>query len=90
MPDEALNYYILFANYPHGLALKELLSREQLPARIAPTPRSIQGKLTCGMSLLVKAEDIDRVRTCIQRNNAVYYDIVAMPCQIQPRRDRYC
>ncbi len=90
MPEESLNYYILFANYTHGLALKELLSREQLPARIAPTPRSIQGKLSCGMSLRVKAEDIDAVRECMERNRAEYYDIVAMPCQIQPRRDRYC
>ena len=90
MPEEALNYYILFANYTHGLALKELLSKERLPARIAPTPRSIQGKLSCGMSLLVRAEDIDAVRECIERNKAAYYDIVAMPCQIQPRRDKYC
>ena len=44
-----INYYILFANYTHGLALQELLSRNHLPSRIAPTPRSIQGKLSCGM-----------------------------------------
>ena len=90
MPEEAWNYYILFANYTHGLALKELFSREGVPARIAPTPRSIQGKLSCGMSLLVKEEEIQAARDCIRRHQAEYYDIVAMPCQIQPRRDRYC
>lgn len=85
-----INYYILFANYTHGLALQELLSRNHLPSRIAPTPRSIQGKLSCGMSLLVKPEHIDAVRACIQENQAEYYDIVPLPCQIQPRRDKFC
>lgn len=85
-----LNYYILFANYTHGLALQELLKQDGLPARIAPTPRSIQGELSCGMSLLVKKEYIAAVRKSIARHQAEYYDIVEMPCQIQPRRNRFC
>ncbi len=84
------NYYILFENYTHGLALQEILQKESLHARIAPTPRSIQGELSCGMSLLVKAEHIASVRECIVRNHAEYYDIVEMPCQIQPRRNKFC
>lgn len=79
-----LNYYLLFANYTHGLALQELLRGEALPSRIVPTPRSIQGALSCGMSLLVKPEHIERVRDCMQRNQAAYHDIVALPCQISP------
>ena len=85
-----LNYYILFAHYTHGLALQELLRGEDVPSRIAPTPRSIQGELSCGMSLLVKPEHIEKVRDCIRRNQAAYHDIVALPCQIQPRRNRFC
>lgn len=85
-----LNYYILFANYTHGLALQELLKEEGIPSRIAPTPRSIQGELSCGMSLLVQEEHVERARDCIQRNQAAYHDIVSLPCQIQPRRDRFC
>ena len=85
-----LNYYILFANYTHGLAMQELLRKEGLPFRISPTPRSIQGELSCGMSLLIQAEHIDAVRACIARNHAEYHDIVEMPCQIQPRRNRFC
>ena len=42
------------------------------------------------MSLLVKSEHIDAVRACIQENQAEYYDIVPLPCQIQPRRDKFC
>ena len=84
------NYYILFENYTHGLALEKLLKEEGLRARIAPTPRSIQGKLTCGMSLLVLEEDIEAVRECIDRHQAKYYSIVEMECQINPNRNVFC
>ena len=87
---EEINYYILFANYTHGLALQDLLKSEGLKARIAPTPRAIQGELSCGMSLLVLPEDIDAVRTCIEKHNAPHHSIVPLPCQIRPGRGRFC
>ena len=49
MADE-INYYILFANYTQGLALQDLLKSEGLKARIAPTPRSVQGELSTPFS----------------------------------------
>ena len=85
-----LNYYILFANYTQGLALLDMLKEEGLNARIAPTPRSIQGELSCGMSLLVKQEDIDAVRAYLEQSDAEYHSIVEMPCQIRPNRNRFC
>ena len=85
-----LNYYILFANYTQGLALLDMLKEEGLNARIAPTPRSIQGELSCGMSLLVKQEDIDAVGSYLERSDAEYHSIVEMPCQIRPNRNRFC
>ena len=86
----AKSYYILFANYTHGLALQALLKREGLESRIAPTPRAIQGELSCGTSLLVKEEHIEAVRACIERNQAVHHSIVEMENQIQPNRNRFC
>ena len=86
----AKSYYILFANYTHGLALQALLKGEGLESRIAPTPRAIQGELSCGMSLLVKEEHIDAVRECIERNQATHHSIVEMENQIQPNRNRFC
>ena len=67
-----------------------MLRREKLSARIAPTPRSIQGELSCGMSLLVKQEHIAAVREFLENSDAEYHSIVEMPCQIQPNRDRFC
>ena len=87
---EEINYYILFANYTQGLALQELLKSEGLRARIAPTPRAVQGELSCGRSLLVLPEEIDAVRECIARHNAPHHSIVPLPCQIRPGRGRFC
>jgi len=90
MTETDLRYYILFANYTHGMALHDLLTAAGVPNRIAPAPRSIQGKLSCGMALLVKPEDIDAARACIEQNKAEYYDIVPLAGQMRSRRDRYC
>lgn len=70
MAEEQVRYYILFANYEQGLALHDLLDRENIPNRIAPAPRAIQGELSCGMSLLIQPEALETVKDCIRRHNA--------------------
>ena len=90
MAENTLRYYILFANYEQGLALHDLLDAEDIPNRIAPAPRAIQGKLSCGMSLLLEPEWVEAARDCIRRHQAAYYDIVPLEGQNQSRRDRYC
>ncbi len=85
-----LRYYILFANYEQGLALRDLLLSENIPNRIAPAPRAIQGDLTCGMSLLIEPEHIDRARQCIEDHHAEYHRIASLEGQIKSHRDRYC
>ena len=90
MTDPDIRYYILFANYTHGMALHDLLTAAGVPNRIAPAPRSIQGELTCGMSLLVRPEYIEAARACIAQNNAQYHDIVPLAGQMKSQRDRYC
>jgi len=90
MTETDIKYYILFDNYTHGMALHDLLTTAGIPNRIAPAPRSIQGKLSCGMSLIVKPADIDAARACIEKNKAQYHDIVPLAGQIKSHRDRYC
>ncbi|EHL63836.1 hypothetical protein HMPREF1006_01095 [Synergistes sp. 3_1_syn1] len=72
------------------MSLHDLLSQNGVKNRIAPAPRAIQGKLSCGMSLLIEPEDIDAAEICIRDNRAEYYDIVQLAGQIRPRRDKYC
>ena len=88
--ESRINYYILFEDYTQGLMLQQLLREDGIASRIAPAPRSIQGKLGCGMSLLIRPEELEKVRACIERNQAEYYDIVPLPCQIRPDRNRFC
>lgn len=90
MADEKLNYYILFQTYTDGMALQSLFRKANIPSRIAPAPRSIQGELGCGMSILLKEEHVEAAKACIQEHQAAYHDIVALPCQINPKRDKYC
>lgn len=90
MLNSDLRYYILFKNYNQGLKLHDLLSEHGIDNRIAPAPRSIQGELSCGMSLLIKPEEIDRTRACIEEHQAEYHDIVPLEGQIKARRDKYC
>ena len=90
MAEGGIRYYILFANYEQGMSLHDLLSQNGVKNRIAPAPRAIQGKLSCGMSLLIEPEAIDAAEICIRDNRAEYYDIVQLAGQIRPRRDKYC
>lgn len=83
-------YYILFANYEQGMALHELLDEHQIENRIAPTPRSIQGELSCGVSLVLEPEVLDEAKSCMQEHHAEYYDIVPLAGQMKSKRDQYC
>lgn len=70
--------------------MHELLSGEGVPNRIAPAPRAVQGKLSCGVSLLLQPEWLEQARHCIEAHNAEYYDIVPLENQIISHRDKYC
>lgn len=85
-----IKYYILFNNYEEGLALYDIMKEEGVRAVIAPTPYSIQKELSCGMSLLIEAKDIDNAKVVLGQRKYVYHDIVPLEGQINPNRDKYC
>ena len=90
MNNSDVRYYILFANYEHGMALHELLDKEEIPNRIAPAPRAIQGELSCGGSLVLEPEAVEDAKRCIKEHHADYYDIVPLAGQMKSKRDKYC
>lgn len=90
MTDSHVRYYILFGTYEEGLALHDILDGEEIPNRIAPAPRAIQGKLSCGMSLMLLPEHVEAAKACIARHEATYYAIVPLEGQLRSRRDQYC
>jgi hypothetical protein len=85
-----IHYYILFENYTQGMMLQSILREEGISSRISPTPHVLQAKAGCGVSLLILPEEIDWAKSCIEKNHAEYYDIVSLPCQINPNRDKFC
>lgn len=85
---EGQDYYVLFPNHTEGLKLYQYARGRGIPVRISPTPRAASA--CCGISLLVKPEDVDAVERCIPESGAEIDRIVALPRQINPGRDRYC
>ena len=88
--ESVLRWYILFKTYEQGLRLHDILDAHEVKNRIAPAPRAIQGKLSCGMSLLIEQADIDEARRVIAETGAEYHDIASLEGQIKARRDKYC
>ena len=85
-----VRWYILFKTYEQGLKLHDILDSHDVKNRIAPAPPCIQGKLSCGMSLLIEEAHIEEARRVIEETKAEYYDIQALEGQIKPKRDKYC
>ena len=54
----------------------------KIKSSIAPT----KTRLIC----LVREENIDAVRECLERHKPKYHSIVEMECQINPNRNVFC
>lgn len=83
-----IQHYVLFPNHDNGMRLHRELKALGVKAVIAPTPR-VASKC-CGISLLVKEEDLETVKLCIQEHDIEILDIAAIEKDINPNRDRYC
>ena len=83
-----IQYYVLFPNHDNGMRLYQKLKKEGVRSVIAPTPRS--ASKCCGISLLVKEEDLGKIRACVEENGIEILEIAAVERDVNPGRDRYC
>lgn len=83
-----IQYYVLFPNHDSGMRLQRELKKIGVRAVIAPTPR-VASKC-CGISLLIKSEDVESVRKCIEEQAIETLGIAEVERDINPNRDRYC
>ncbi|MBM6948206.1 DUF3343 domain-containing protein [Mordavella massiliensis] len=83
-----IQYYVLFPNHDNGMRLYQKLKKEGVRSVIAPTPRS--ASKCCGISLLVKEEDLGKIRACVEENGIEILEIAAVEKDVNPGRDRYC
>lgn len=85
---QELLWYVTFENHSHGLRLFSLIKEEGLSAVIVPTPRKLSR--SCGIALMLRAEEVEAVRTLVQRTGAEILEIASLVKEIDPARDRYC
>jgi len=83
-----IQYYVLFPNHDNGMRLQRELKKIEVRAVIAPTPR-VASKC-CGISLLIKPEDVEKVKQCIAEKKIDTLGIAEVEKDVNPNRDRYC
>lgn len=85
---QMIQHYVLFPNHDNAMRLYRELKKLGVWAVIAPTPRS--ASKCCGVSLMVKEEDIDRIKECAGENQIDILKIAAVEKDVNPHRDKYC
>lgn len=85
---ERVQHYVLFPNHDNGMRLYNELKKLGVWAVIAPTPRS--ASKCCGISLMIKEEDIGAVQGCVSEHGIEILKIAAVEKDLNPHRDRYC
>lgn len=60
-------YFILFPNQTNGIKLNYILTSENFSVSIVPTPRELSS--SCGISLLIRKEDIEEIKGIIKRES---------------------
>lgn len=85
---EEVQFYVLFPNHDSGMRLHRELKSLGVRAVIAPTPRTVSK--CCGISLLIKEEDIPAVRQCVEEKKIDILEIAAVKRDVNPNRDKYC
>lgn len=64
---EIYDYYVLFPNHQEGLRLHRKLKDAGVKCTISPTPR--EASSFCGMSLLVREENVAKVSQVIEESD---------------------
>ncbi len=81
-------YYVLFHNHHSGMELYQALKKQNIKTTIVPTPR--RASACCGISLLIKEEDKEKIMECIKKEKIELYKIIALEKTNDAKRDRYC
>ncbi len=83
-----IQHYVLFPNHDNAMRLHRELKKLGVWATIAPTPRA--ASKCCGVSLLIREEDIKAVEACIEEHKIEILRIAEIMRDVNPMRDRYC
>lgn len=81
------HYYILFDNHTDAMALYGAVKKEGIYAQISPTPRELS--VCCGVSLLIREEDIEAIQALAETRALRYLSINGLNNSFDRRRHRY-
>lgn len=81
----AKQHFVLFHDHTSGMELYRKLKERDIRTTIAPTPRSISK--CCGISLLVREEDLAGIRSIIKEQKIRIMDIVVLENSFDLHRD---
>lgn len=84
---EFLHYYILFQNHTDAMAMYRALKSNGLYAQISPTPRELS--VCCGVSLLVKGEEVDKIKEVAASGDLSYISIDGLNNTFDNTRHKY-
>ncbi len=87
-PGVRIDCYVLFASHTDAMELYAFVRSAGFDARVSTTPR--QARSSCGVALLVPSDQAVGLQRAVDEAGMAYERIVALPCQIDPRRDVYC
>jgi len=81
------HYYILFEVHTDGIAMYDAIRNAGMYAQISPTPRQLS--VCCGISLLIKEEDIPAIRALAEEQSLDYMKIEGLNNTFDNQRHRY-
>ena len=81
------HHYVLFNCHTDGLSMYNALKKVGIPARISPTPRELS--VCCGISLLVREEDIERIESMAVDQELDYISIEGLDNTFDKNRHKY-
>ena len=84
---EYLHYYVLFQNHTDATAMYRTLRKAGIYAQISPTPRELS--VCCGVSLLVKGEDVEEIKRIAADEKLGYLEISGLNNTFDNTRHRY-
>ena len=85
--EQYLHYYVLFQNHTDATAMYRSLKSKDVYAQISPTPRELS--VCCGVSLLVKGEDVERIKEIAEAEHLAYISISGLNNKFDNTRHRY-
>lgn len=82
-----LHYYVLFDNHTDAMEMYRAIKATSSYAQISPTPRELS--VCCGVSLLVKEEDVSFIEELARDQQLRYISINGLDNEFNSGRHRY-